>query len=310
MDKVYICEQCDKKYKSYQTLWKHNKKFHNRCLDKKCTKNDNFDISRTQKGQLVEKNVRDIPAKKLPENTCEYCQKTLSCMRSLRRHYITCKIKKHIIIENEQLKEKITELNTTTTKQLEEINELKITTTKQLEELREQIKELLNKNCKMHYKTLQKINNNGNINTGTINNTINIMALGHENINDVLTKAEKISILNKKENALPYMIEMVHFNDKFPQFKNVAITNNRSKHAYLYDTVNKVFKLVDKDELVEELIDYRVCDIEEYYLAYKNELELPVKNKIEELIRDRGDNDNTKDRIKLLLFNNRHKITV
>ena len=73
-------------------------------------------------------------------------------------NYTTCKMKKNILVENEQLKDEITELKTTTSKQLEE--------------LREQIKELLNKNCKMHYKTLQKINNNGNMNTGTINNTI------------------------------------------------------------------------------------------------------------------------------------------
>jgi hypothetical protein len=296
MDKVYICEQCNKKYKSYQTLWKHNKKFHNRCQDNNGTKKDTFGQSGTKKGQLVGKIVRNIPINKHPENTCEYCHKILSCMRSLRRHYTTCKMKKNILVENEQLKDEITELKTTTSKQLEE--------------LREQIKELLNKNCKMHYKTLQKINNNGNMNTGTINNTINIMALGHENVNDVLTKAEKITILNKKENALPYMIEMVHFNDKYPQFKNIAITNNRTKHAYLYDAISKVFKMVDKDELVDELIDYRVCDIEEYYLAYKNELELPVKNKIEELIEHRGDNEFTKDKIKLLLFNNRHKVTV
>jgi hypothetical protein len=171
--------------------------------------------------------------------------------------------------------------------------------------------ELLNKNCKMHYKTLQKINNSGTMNNGVINNnTINIVALGKENIDDVLTKTDKIAILNKKENALPYMIELVHFNDKFPQFKNIAITNNRTNYAHLYDQESKVFKLVDKDELIEELIDYRVCDIEDYYMQYKNELELPVKNKIEELIEHRGDNENTKDRIKLLLFNNRHKIEI
>ena len=94
--------------------------------------------------------------------------------------------------------------------------------------------------------TLQKINNSGNMNNGTINNTINIMALGQENIDEVLSKTDKIAILNKKENALPYMIEMVHFNDKYPQFKNIAITNNRTKQAYLYDTINKVFKMVIK----------------------------------------------------------------
>jgi len=88
------------------------------------------------------------------------------------------------------------------------------------------------------------------------------------------------------------------------------ITNNRNDYAHVYDPDNKVFKLIDKDELVDELIDYRVCDIEEYYMQYKNELDLPVKNKIEELIEHRGDNESTKGKIKLLLFNNRHKIEV
>ena len=81
------------------------------------------------------------------------------------------------------------------------------------------------------------------------------------------------------------------------------ITNNRNDYAHVYDPDNK-------DELVDELIDYRVCDIEEYYMQYKNELDLPVKNKIEELIEHRGDNESTKGKIKLLLFNNRHKIEV
>jgi hypothetical protein len=45
-------------------------------------------------------------------------------------------------------------------------------------------------------------------------------------------------------------------------------------------------------------------------MQYKDELEIPVKYKIEELIERRGEDDITKDKIKLLLFNNRHKIKV
>jgi len=276
MDTKFYCEPCDKYYKSQSSFCNHKKRYHSR-LSTHCQPS----LAKCQPSV----NLEDDTKQKV--YSCEYCEKEFIYRQSKSRHMKKCKPINNVLIDKYE---------------------------KDIADLKQMIHDLLNKNCKMHYKTLQKINNgninNGNINTGTINNTINIMALGHENINDVLTKAEKISILNKKENALPYMIEMVHFNDKYPQFKNVAITNSRSKHAYLYDTTNKVFKLVDKDELVEELIDYRVCDIEEYYLAYKNELELPVKNKIEELIRDRGDDDNTKDRIKLLLFNNRHKITV
>jgi hypothetical protein len=285
MDKVYMCTKCNKNYKSYQTLWKHNKNIHGQ----KCYKTGQ---SRTKKDNLCDKIVTTIPDEDTPENTCEFCNKKLSCMRSLKRHYNICKMKNNIIVENEKLKADMTIFKT------------------QIEELKKQMNELLNKNCKMHYKTLQKINNSGTMNNGTINNTINIMALGQENIDEVLSKTDKIAILNKKENALPYMIEMVHFNDKYPQFKNIAITNNRTKQAYVYDTVGKVFKMVDKEELIEELIDYRVCDIEDYYMQYKDELEIPVKYKIEELIERRGEDDITKDKIKLLLFNNRHKIKV
>ena len=228
----------------------------------------------------------------------------------MKRHSDTCKVKKQIIAklaeENEKLKNDMIKKENDMIKKEEEFK-------KDMAELKKMVSELLNKNCKMHYKTLQKINNSAgrDLNNGVINNnTINIMALGHENIDDVLTKTDKLTILNKKENALPYMIELVHFNDKFPQFKNIAITNMRTTFAHVYDPDNKVFKMVDKDELVEELIDYRVCDIEDYYLQYKNELDKPVRDKIEELIEHRGENEATKGKIKLLLFNNRHKIEV
>jgi len=279
MQNTYKCTICKKYYKNPNTLNKHMKTIHN---------------------NIEQENEKTRDTDKI-NAICEYCKKEFTFSKNLKRHYNTCKIKKNMLI---QLTEENTKLKNDIINKEEEFK-------KEMSELKKMMNELLNKNCKMHYKTLQKINNSGTMNNGVINNnTINIVALGKENIDDVLTKTDKIAILNKKENALPYMIELVHFNDKFPQFKNIAITNNRTNYAHLYDQESKVFKLVDKDELIEELIDYRVCDIEDYYMQYKNELELPVKNKIEELIEHRGDNENTKDRIKLLLFNNRHKIEI
>ncbi len=38
----YYCKVCNKKYKTYKTLWEHNKKFHNdnvQKMFKKCSKN-------------------------------------------------------------------------------------------------------------------------------------------------------------------------------------------------------------------------------------------------------------------------------
>jgi hypothetical protein len=288
MEHRYKCDYCKKYYKTPRTLNNHIKIKHIADVN-----NDTHDII-----------ANDI--------ICEYCNNKYASSRNLKRHYNTCKEKQIKITklaeENEKLK---TELLHKEEQLKNELSQKEEEFKKEMSELKKMMNELLNKNCKMHYKTLQKINNSGTMNNGIINNnTINIVALGKENIDDVLTKTDKIAILNKKENALPYMIELVHFNDKFPQFKNIAITNNRTKQAYLYDTINKVFKMVDKEELIEELIDYRVCDIEDYYMQYKDELELPVKYKIEELIERRGEDDITKDKIKLLLFNNRHKVKV
>ncbi len=284
MDKQFICKICDKKYKSKSSICNHNKKFHS----SESTESQHF-VAKS-KHLLAESKHLVNSETDAPEKVyaCEYCYKEFSFKQSKSRHMKNCK----------------------------KINDLKIDKyEKDIAELKAQIKELLNKKCKIHYKTLQKLNNsgnmnNGNLNNGTVNNTVNIMALGQENINDVLTKTEKMKILNQKANALPFMIEYVHFNDKFPQFKNIAITNSRNNYAHLYDDTLKTFKLIDKNELIDDLIDYRVCDIEEYYFNYVDELVEPVKKKIEELLENRGDNDHTKEKIKLLLFNNKHKIDI
>ena len=77
---------------------------------------------------------------------------------------------------------------------------------------------LLNKNCKIHHKTLQKINKqlnvgdnsiiNKNINNGTVNNiTYNILGLGHENLSEVFSKKEKIAILKYRYCSLLVLSE-------------------------------------------------------------------------------------------------------
>ena len=135
------------------------------------------------------------------------------------------------------------------------------------------ISSLINKNCKVHPKTLQKINKqlNGdhniiNENNGTINNnTFNIIALGHENLSEVFSKKEKMAILKNKFYCLPELVEYTHFNDKYPQFKNILITNTQNTLAYKFDTKKKQFIAVNKDELLDDIVDERMCDINSFY---------------------------------------------
>ncbi len=292
MTKVYKCDICVKNYKTYQTLWKHNKKFHPQNIHNLAQK---INISEQKINTFVPQKDDVIVNDNTANNTCEFCNKTLSCYKSLRRHLGTCKVKKHIDDENKQLKS-------------------------DLEELKERITELLNTRNKIHPKTLQKMinnsnnmnnsnntsntNNSNNTNNGTINN-VNIIALGNENIPALFNTTEKLEVLNKKNNALYHLIEKVHFNDNYPQFKNIFITNNRHNEAHLYDTDSNKFKIVDKEEAISDIIEYRVCDIEEFYEELGEKLDPKAKDILENLFRERGDDNITRDRVKLLIYNNK-----
>ena len=236
---------------------------------------------------------------------CDICQKIISRKDNYKRHILTCQSKNK---KYEELETKTDNLH----KKLEEREQYFKT---EIAELKDMVKELINTNCKMHYKTFEKMKNNitiNNTNNGTINNgpvnNINIIALGKENLEEIFTENEKINILNKKHNALNYIIEYVHFNEKFPQFQNIIVTNNRENTAYIYDQHKKEFKLVSKDELIEELIEFRICDIEDFYMEHTNNIDDITKEVIIKLIDERGSDEITKNDVKLLLYNNRNKV--
>ncbi len=230
--------------------------------------------------------------------TCKFCSKSFIFNQSKWKHEKKCKINAidKLKKENEDLKNELLKKDTTSE------NKLKA----EIDELKKLVTDLINKQCKMHPKTLQKIKNNGIINN--TNNTINIMSLGNENIGDLINETKKIFILNKRYDALRYIIEFVHFNPDFPQFHNVIVTNNRTNEAHKYDEKSKTFKIVKKDELVTDLIEYRICDLEEWYLEHEDKLNDKTKYIIKKFIDDRGDSERIHEDIKLLLFNNKNSV--
>jgi hypothetical protein len=281
MNTVFYCNICTKYYKSYQSLWNHNKRFHF----------NNDENSLPNHSQSLPNHSQNLPLITEPvinKNVCELCNIHFTRKDNLTRHLNKFKC-------NEKLNNDLQKENTN----------IKL----ELEQLKKQMIELMNTNCKMHHKTFNKIKNNGIINTGPVtNNNINIVALGKENMENILSKEEKLMILNKRKQALNFIIEYVHFNNKFPQFQNIIVTNNRTNEAHMYDHKNKSFQLVNKHELVEDLIEYRICDIEEFYGEFGELLDDSTKDIIENFCEERGSDDATCERIKLLLFNNRNKV--
>jgi hypothetical protein len=91
----FKCKICIKQYKSYQSLWNHNKKFHsNITIQKPTITNHNSSIKQ--------------PYKNGSEYICKYCNTTFTRINNMNYHIKNvCKQKQNIIEENKILKESI-----------------------------------------------------------------------------------------------------------------------------------------------------------------------------------------------------------
>ena len=95
----------------------------------------------------------------------------------------------------------------------------------------------MNKQCKMHHQTFNKIQNQLNISKASNyeNCTFNIVQLGKEDLVNTLSDKEQLKVLNKKYNSLNFLIDYIHCNEKFPEFNNVIITNLQNNIAYIFN---------------------------------------------------------------------------
>jgi len=285
----YYCKICEKKYKSYKSLWKHNYIYHKQDVPISVTDVSN-NVSNT------ETNVSQKSSLK-----CRTCNETFKSRTTKWRHEKTCK-------ENEKITEKEKSKD-------EEILEMKAEMLEYKKEM-ELLKTQLQKALKIHPKTLQKINNQlNNINNGTINNnTINIIQLGKEDLTKMLTMEEKMSILNRQAMGINDLVKLVHTSGKYKKCMNVYITNLQNTIGYMYDEKQNNFIAVNKNELLNDLVDSRMYDIEKFYDKLQVKLEPEKATRIKKFI-DRMKNeedclkDLKKDEIKLILYNNKEVIS-
>ncbi len=309
-----ICVICNKKYSSRQSLWNHNNKFHKQNLTNH-NPNDDYNVH-SQENSVQNDNHFNNHTKNPKVYSCKNCHKQFSKFQNRWRHEKKCNNFVDLEKENLLLKE-------TLKKQTDEITQIKSLMIEQNTNIKDMISDLINKNCKVHPKTLQKINkqligDNNTINETTNNNTVNnnitynIIALGHENLTEVFSKKEKMNILKYKYGSLSQLVEYAHFNDKYPQFKNILITNTQNSIAYKHNPKNNQFVAVKKDDLLEDIVDARMCDINSFYEELEGELDEKTKeimDKLKEQIEhDPAYRDLKKNDIKLIIYNNRKKV--
>ena len=283
----YRCDVCNKYYASYKSRWLHIKKYHNNNVVK-CSINVVDDIK-----NCSSKSSNKTLQKKIDCNTCKYCNKQL-CDRMYRwKHEQKCKLSINI--------------NSTEIYEIKKQNE-------KLEKQIEELKELVQKSMKIHPKTLQKINNQLNMNNNGIINNNFIIQLGYEDFNKVLSENEKIGLLNKHSNSVIEMVKMVHVNPnkKYKQYKSMYITNLQNNVAYKYDDTCKKFIAVSKMDLLDSIIDNRIADIENFHEDYKDKITPFTSNNIqkflEKISNEKDYKDVKKEELKFAIYNGREEI--
>jgi len=332
----YNCTICNKLYKSYQSLWNHNKKFH---VDKNVARNiviinDSVDNNTAvQESNLLVTKSNLLVTKSNLSLQCKYCHKIFNHKQNKyvhQKNVCESKYKKKAEEINKIKQEKeLAKIQLQVKKEETKILQLQIKLQKSNKIDNMTVKKL-NKLLTLHNNRIKNINSNNNNNTinnnqQIINNNFQVVSFGKEEIIETLTNYEKRMIMSAKYKSLDKLIEIVHCG-KYNQFKNIIITNMKDNYMYKYDDKLGHFILSTKADILNSLIEYRLGDLEIIYndLLENNKLDNRTKDIIEKFVNkinseskytdfDGKEHDNYKqckiNEIKILLFNNQEKIT-
>jgi hypothetical protein len=272
--------------------------------------------------------LRDYNRVKNSDNLykCRKCENAYKTYQSRWRHEQKCKPKTDTDIQIEHLTEKLEMKDQIISLQ----NKLLIKKTSEIRTFKSVNKELMARSKEY---MLNKSNNSNSLNTinshnitnNITNNIQQICNIGNEDIMNILTPEQKIQIMNCRMQSIDKLIEITHCGEN-PQFKNVVITSLKDDFAYKYDSNKGYFITVKKDDLLNDIINFRTFNIEEIYEELKdgNKINSRTKETIQRFL-DKCESDELfedthgikypnfktykKDSIKILLYNHHEKIT-
>jgi hypothetical protein len=261
-----VCKYCNKEYKSYSSRSNHIRIYHSNEKLSNSSKPSSL-LTFPSSGSFT--SLSKDNSSKL---TCSKCNKTFSRSDNLKRHQTNC------INTDTSIKDLLTE------------NEILKQHLKKQEELMIQLMESINKNAKIHPKTLQKINKqliNSNNNNTIINNTY--VKFGNLSYDGILSDKEQREILRKQYLSLEESIKKIHFNKNLPEYNNVFITNMKDDIAYVFN--GKQFISVRKNDMLNKLIDMHVDEINISFEKNKGKLNEKQIERLEKFLDMLNDED-------------------
>jgi hypothetical protein len=248
----YKCKICNKLYSSYQSLWIHNRKFHN---INETIKNHNAtvcEIKCNQRCQIIQKNHNN-------SLVCKFCKKDFNHRNNRWRHEKTCKQKENTVTEITELKKEIIELkNLITTKNSNKI---------------------INNNTNNN-------NTNNNINNGTINNnTFIINKIGEESISKLKFKDIK-NIFREQKNCLYHAIKYVNFNEKIPENHSFYNSSLEGKYINVFNNDNNEIEKKNKKDFFDSILLSSINITNLLYDKFKDDLSKKKQLKLANMIKE------------------------
>ena len=245
----FKCKICNNIYKSYQSLWNHNHKYHD-------NHNPQISSSITQKTSIYSQNSSSIQSQLKDENnklSCNCCKKVFSRIDNLKRHQIKCDKNKFEKYDQE------------------------------LEILKNEIKQI--KENKNNKKSTTNIRVNGNI-IGTNNDSgpkIIINKTGSESI-DQITYNEVSTIFDNEISSVVKLIELINFNECKPENHSFCSTALESPYLSFYNTNTNTVNKERKRYFFEEVICKSIQNHEILYGKFKNKFNSIKRKQIEDNI--------------------------
>jgi hypothetical protein len=268
----YNCNICNKKYASYQSLWIHNKKYHNK------------------KNNKTSKNMSISSKQEEKEFVCEHCTKGFSRNDNLKRHYNTCKKYKETIdkVDSKILYQEIVKLKEEIEKSKEEIEKLKKKPNKKI----------------INIGTINTLNNNNH-------NIINICNIGDEDIN-LLLPDDKNHIMEQGLNSIITLAERLNFNEKLPQHHIFYTSAINDKYVNVYDKKTNTIVKKSKKEIYDVALMNYLTKLEQINKNYKYSKSKQFADKLNTLksfiLQKKGKNE-FHNQLNMISYNNKNIIS-
>ena len=256
---LYKCELCNFETKikphfnRHISTAKHKKKYlnsqshDNESQKKQKSEEQEQDLNNTTKDEHCQNEIVIVKKEKKKESNlfkCEMCGRELSTKGHLTRH-----IRSYC----------------PAIKQKKESNILK----DMLEEQKIQFENERKNLYKQIEKLLDKVGNTTNIQSN-VKNTITLNNYGNENLSHI-TDSLKTQLVKIPYGMIPKLIEQVHFNDEYPENKNIALTNSRDNKIKVFSDNKWVYK--DKEETINDLVDGKYYILDTHYEQVNDSLE-------------------------------------